>query len=223
MKLLPLAPLVLLGLSPLSAMDEPAEAQGPNVFQQVLEAKYQTSLERLRVLDYSETTKVLGYDFELSGDKSWWGGINVVEVDREGKPIFWHDIPQPPTESGIERLRLVEFSGHKFLEVIGCSHKGNGTLYLYELRSGGLHLLVQCRVMTNLLAMHFSPTIANIQYRDVDKDGDQDLIIKADCLKGPIIEKSRQIIGHYRRVFHYENGAFVEKINKRDGAPMLMD
>ena len=223
MKILKFALCLLPGLTSLSAMEEPAEVQGPNQFQKVLENKYQTSLERLRILDYSESTKVLGFDFELSGDKSWWGGINVVEVDRKGNPIYWHDIPQPPTEAGIERLRMVEFSGRKYLEVIGCSHKGNGTLYLYELRSGGLQLLVQCRVMTNLAAMHFSPAIADIAYRDIDGDGDQDLIIKADCLKGPILEKSRQIVGHYRRVYHYKNGEFIEKINRRDGAPMLMD
>jgi len=192
-------------------------------FQRILETKYQTALQRLKVIDYSPTTKVLGFDFELAGEKSWWGSFNVVEVDMQGTPLYWYDIPQAPSESGIERIRIVELASRKYLEVIACSHQGNGSLYLYELRSGGLHLLVNCRVMTNLSAMHFSPAIAKIAYRDVDEDGDQDLVINATCLKGLIIDQSRNVVGKYRRIFHYKSGDFIEQIEKRDGAPFLMD
>lgn len=197
--------------------------EGRGDYQKLLEAKYQAPLQRLKVLDYSEATKILGFDFELSGDKSWWGSFNVIEVDEEGLPLYWYDIPQRPTESGIESLRVVDLSGEKFLEVVARSHMGNGRLYLYDLSRGSLQLMLNCRIMTNLSSMHFLPSDTKISYRDLDEDGDIDLIIKATCYMGPSIGKSKKVVGHYRRVYHFDNGSFIERVEQRDGAPALMD
>lgn len=199
-----------------------AEDGNPD-YQKILEAKYQTPLERLRVLDFSPTTKVLGFDFELFGDKSWWGGFNVIEVDHLGVPRYWHDIPQPPAESGIESLRVVDLHPQKYLEVVAASHQGNGRLYLYELQRGVLQLVLDLRIMTNLNSMHFTPSTTKIAYRDLDADGDVDLIVNATCFEGQIMDESGEVVGHYQRVFHNRNGTFVEQLGERSGASVLMD
>jgi len=215
----PLRSLILLLASATALLGQ----EGQNDYQAILEAKYEASLERLKVLDFSEGTKVLGFDFELMGDKSWWGGFNVIEVDDFGAPLYWYDIPRPPTEAGIESLRVVEISGSKCLEVVASSHMGNGRLYLYELRRGALQLMLDCRIMTNLGSMHFTPSTTKIAYRDLDMDGDIDLVINATCFLGPIIGKSEEVVGQYRRVYHFEGESFVEQIGQREGSPELMD
>lgn len=217
MQLLRLAACLLIFSTALSAQDKQPD------YRKILETKYQTSIERLQVIEYSERTHVLWFDFQMSGEKSWWAGINVVELGEDGNPTFWHDIREAPSAAGIERVRVVELDGKKHLEVIDCSHMGNGALHLYSLRNGGLHLLVECRAMTNLLSMHFSPAIAEVTYRDEDGDGDQDLIVEATCLKGQILDQSDEVVGKYRRVYHQRHGQFIEQHQKRKGASTLMD
>lgn len=192
-------------------------------YQKILETKYQTALERLRVIDWFDTTKVLGFDFELSGEKSWWGGFNVVEVDSEGAPLYWHDIPHPPAEAGIESLRVVRLSSEPYLEVVASTHQGNGRLYLYQLRRGTLQLLLDCRIITNLNSIHFTPATTKISYRDLDGDGDLDLSIKATCFEGSVLEESTRVVGEYQRVFLHHNNGFVEELSQRRGASVLMD
>ena len=39
-------------------------------YQKIIEDKYQAKVERFQVIDISERTKALWYDFEMSGEKS---------------------------------------------------------------------------------------------------------------------------------------------------------
>lgn len=214
---------LLLCFTLLGASATASAHEGHDDYQWILETKYQMELQRLRVIDYSATTKVLGFDFELSGDKSWWGGFNVIEVDSLGAPRYWYDIPEPPAEAGIESLRVVDLWSDKYLEVVASSHRGNGRLYLYELRQGVLHLALGLRIMTNLHSMHFTPSTTKIAYRDLDSDGDLDLIVNATCFEGGMLEESDKVVGRYQRIFHNQEGAFVEQLAERRGASVLMD
>jgi len=198
---------------------------GGDVFKEIIEKKYDSPLERFNLISFSATTKILRFDFKLTGGKSWWSSFNVIEVKKDGTPLYWYDIPQPPSETGIESIRVVELSGKKYLEVIGCTHQGNGTLYLYELRRGVLRLKMSCRVMANLTlpSVRFEPRVAKVTYRDLDGDGDDDVLIDTTCLEGQIIDKSKKKVGQYHREYIFNQSAFSERKEKRIGLEQLMN
>lgn len=184
----------------------------------ILELKCGTRLERLEVISFSPTTKVLWFDWQ----RNWWGGLNMVEIDANGRPLYWYDMPDPPTAQSIERIRVVTLSGQNYLEVIDGTHMGNGMLYLYKLHGGVAQLKLRVRVMANL-SVHFEPRIAHISYRDLDQDGDDDVVVEAECVEGQIIEASGQKVGTYHREFFFEAGGFHEHREKRIGRMELME
>ena len=59
---------------------------GGNVIKEIIEKKYDSPLERFDLISFSATTKILRFDFELTGGKSWWVSFNVIEVKKDGTP-----------------------------------------------------------------------------------------------------------------------------------------
>lgn len=181
-------------------------------YKDILERKYDAPLERLDVISFSPTTKVLWFDWQ----RKWWGSLNVIETTQDGKPLYWYDFLDAPTAQSIESVRVVTLSGQKYLEVIDCTHMGNGMLYLYEIRPGFVRLKVKVRVIANL-SVHFEPRVANVSYRDLDQDGDDDVVVDASCLKGQVN------VGKYHREYLFQAGSFREQKEKRLGRKELMD
>ena len=95
-------------------------------------------------------------------------------------------------------------------------------LYLYEIRAGVVRLRLRVRVIANL-SVHFSPRLANVAYRDLDRDGDHDVVVDASCLEGWEIDESDKNVGRYYREFLFQTGDFHEQREKRIGAKELMD
>jgi hypothetical protein len=187
-------------------------------YKEVLELKYAAQLERLEVVSFSPTTKVLWFDWE----RNWWGRLNVVEIVANGRLFYWYDIPDAPTAQSIERVRVVTLSGQKYLEVIDCTHMGNGMLYLYEIRAGVVRLKLRVRVIANL-SVRFAPRLANVAYRDLNQDGDDDVVVKASCVEGQEIDGRDKKAGTYYREFLFQTGEFHEQWGKRTGRKELMD
>jgi hypothetical protein len=75
----------------------------------------------------------------------------------------------------------VNLAGQQFLEVIDCTHMGNGRLYLYEIRRGFVNLKMSARVITNLGVLAFEPRLARIDYRELE-EGRGALIVEADLI-----------------------------------------
>jgi hypothetical protein len=189
-----------------------------DLYKEVLERKYEAQLERLEVVSFSPTTRVLWFDWQ----RSWWGGLNVIEIAADGRPQLWYDIPDEPTAQSIERVRVVTLSGEKYLEVIDCTHMGNGMLYLYEIRAGVVRLKLRVRVIANL-SVRFAPRLANVAYRDLDQDGDDDVVVEASCAEGQEIDGADKKAGKYYREFLFQAGEFHEQREKRVGRKELMD
>jgi len=196
----------------LSCQEDSASYRG------IIEAKYAAPIERFEVISYSPTTKVLWFDWE----RNWWGSFNVIETNEKGHPLYWYDIPQHPTAQRIESIQVVMLSDKKYLEVIDCTHMGNGFLYLYEIRAGRLRLKLRVRVIANL-SVHFDPRIAKVVYRDLDDDGDMDLTLDATCIKGQVVDASATQVGKYHREYLFREGCFHEQKDKRLGRKELMD
>ncbi len=189
-----------------------AELEG-GIYRFILEKKYNAPIERLKVVEFSPTTKVLWFDWELR----WWGSFNVVEISADGEPIYWYDILQPPTAQSIERVRVLHLNGRPWLEVIDRTHQGNGMLYLYEVKDGFVRKHLNTRVRTNLGGLRFSPSLARIEYRDVTGNGYVDVVVSAEWIDERGDGGTRT--GDYYREFHYRHGTFSEDRAKRKDYP----
>lgn len=188
-------------------------------YRDILELKYDAPIKSLEIISFSPTTKVLWFDWE----RRWWGSLNVIETTDDGKPVYWYDIPQPPSAQSIENIRVVTFSDRQYLEVIDCTHMGNGMLYLYEVRAGVVRLKLKARVITNLLGVGFEPRIARVEYRDLDGDGFDDIILRAEWIDSREPDDSETRSGGYKRVFYYRNGSFQEDRSQRQGREAFFD
>ena len=71
--------------------------------------------------------------------------------------------------------------------------------------------------------MHFAPRIAHVAYRDLDQDGDDDVVVDASCLEGQQIDGSDKKAARYYREFLFQAGDFHEQKEKRIGRKELMD
>lgn len=207
--------LVLVGCA--TAPAEPTRAN--DSYKQIIELKYATPVERFKLIDFAPTTKILWFDWQ----QQWSGAMNVIETTPAGTPLYWYDIPQPPSAQSIENIRVLHFAGEKFLEVIDCTHMGNGMLYLYEVRAGFVMLKLKVRVMTNIGGLHFEPRIAHIDYRELEPDRPASVVLTATWIDHQDSGNRDLPSGHYYREYQYKTGAFQEVLEKRRGLPELMD
>jgi hypothetical protein len=186
-------------------------------YKEILELKYKAPLKRFEVVSFSPTTKILWFDWE----PKWWGSLNVVETTKDEKILYWYDIPEEPTAQSIESIRVVTLSHGKYVEIIDCTHMGNGMLYLYEIRAGIVSLKLKVRVIAALSGIRFEPRIGRIEYRDINGDDREDVIISAKWVEER--EDSDLVSGSYYREYHYRDGSFQEHKEKRTGRTELLD
>jgi len=187
-------------------------------YKEILERKYGASLQRFEVVSFSPTTKVLWFDWQ----RNWWGTLNVIETTNNGAPLYWYDIEDPPVAQSIESVRVVTLSGQKYLEVIDCTHMGNGMLYLYEIRDGRLRRKLRVRVIANL-SVAFEPRISRISYRDLDQDGDDDVLVDAVCVETRASGSLGGKVYTDHREFVFDAGDFRERKENRVGKDELME
>ena len=188
-------------------------------YRRIIEAKYDAPVVKFEVVEVSPTTKVFWYDWE----EAWWGGMNVIETKPDGAPLFWYDFESMPTAQSIERVRTIAHDKNKLIEVIDCTHMGNGTLYLYAPRKGRLHKLLETRVITNLGPLSFHPRLAKINYVDLNNDGHLDVTIDATVSNTPDDDSIAPLTSLYHREFLFRNGSFVEDKKKRKDHEGLAD
>lgn len=205
-------------LWPILAVSLMAEGDQAKVYQDILEQKYEAPLVSLKVISAGPTTKVLWFDWQ----KDWWGEMNIIETRQDGSPLFWYDIPAPPTAQSIESVKIIDLSGKKYIEVIDCTHMGNGMLSLYQLHKGRAELKLRARVVANL-SVGFEPRMATIQYEDINDDGETDVVLDAKVLANDPREKLNENESTYRREFVFRTGDFIERKDKRRGPTILMD
>ncbi|MHC4982492.1 MAG: hypothetical protein ACYTF6_04900 [Planctomycetota bacterium] len=112
-------------------------------------------------------------------EPQWWGTFDCFEY-RDGRIVRHAHGAVEQTEQSIHSVRsyrLPQLAGPA-IEVIATTHMGHGDMYLYELRDGGLKLLVQTFVRDG----HEDQDLirgGNLrrQYEDVNDDGALDLVL----------------------------------------------
>jgi hypothetical protein len=80
--------------------------------------------------------------------RQWWGNFACFEFS-EGRIQWMASISRMPNEQSIARargLRLAHWC-NPLIEVFGCTHMGNGSFYLYELRNQSLELVLETRAV----------------------------------------------------------------------------
>jgi hypothetical protein len=205
-------------LWPILAISLTADGDLVKVYQSILEQKYEAPLVSLKVVSAGPTTKVLWFDWE----KHWWGEMNIIETKPDGSPLFWYDIPKSPTGQSIESVRIIELSRKKYIEVIDCTHMGNGMLSIYQLRRGRAELTLRARVITNL-SVAFEPRMATIQYKDINGDGEPDVVLDAKVVAKEQPDGLEENESKYHREFVFSTGDFIERNDQRRGPTILMD
>lgn len=131
---------------------------------------------------------------QVKFEEDWWEELKVGRV--KNKDIEWLRINNPPSEQAVLSARFIGLDGFgdPLVEVYGLTHPGHGFLYIYEIKDGELNLLFRT------LAVDFNPdtrwapdnykkygygTCGEIftggkltsEYDDINKDGNQDLIL----------------------------------------------
>lgn len=112
-----------------------------------------------------------------------WGFFGVYHLTN-GRVDWQAQADDVPGEQSIYRVRTLRLPGFAgpLIEVLGQTHAGNGSLYLYELRDRRLLLLLRTRAVDRHWADgetfrngHLEP-----EYRDVDGDGEIDVVLSGE-------------------------------------------
>ena len=199
-----------------------ADERAPD-YQKILERKYDAPIVSLEVIPAGPTTKVLWFDWE----KRWWGSLNIIETNEDGTPLFWYDIEKCPMGASLESVKSIDLSGHRYVEVIDCSHMGNGSFYLYQIHHGTAELKLEARIMTNLGAQKFEPRTGDIRYVDLNEDGIKDVVLHANVVTTDEKEETVLETATYHREFVLERDKssydrFKERLPQRSGPENLM-
>ena len=143
-------------------------------------------------LAYSQDKNYFLAQVELEED--WWEELKVGRIKNQN--IEWLRINKPPSEQAILSARFIDLEGFSdpVVEVYGLTHPWHGFLYIYEIKDDKLNLLFRT------IAVDFNPdtrwapdnykkyghgTCGEIfsngkltsEYKDVNKDGNLDLIL----------------------------------------------
>jgi hypothetical protein len=109
----------------------------------------------------------------------WWGYFGVYHL-TDGRVDWQAEAADQPDEQSIHRirtLRLPNVAG-PVIEVLGKTHLGNGSLYLYELRGRRLSLLLKTKAVDfNADVEKFRDGVLHVEYRDENGDGADDVVL----------------------------------------------
>lgn len=194
-------------------------------YRQILEQKYDAPIQSLEVVSLGPTTKVLWFEWI----DRWSASMNVIETKPDGVPLYWYDITEFPTAQSLESVKAIDLSGSRYIEVIDCTHMGNGMLYLYQIQKGAVELKLRARVIANL-SVEFEPRVAKIEYIDINNDGQKDVVIDARVIAAEDLDPldPKETKYHREFVLHrdphaVERDRLIERKDHRVGLKALMD
>jgi hypothetical protein len=133
-------------------------------------------LVRLEVVEIDARIGLFAAIFDW--EERWWGGACFVRVASGGNEI--HELEEP-TEQSLLSIRAFSLRGHVHpcVEILGKTHMGNGSLYLYELTAEKPRLLLE----TACIDFHVSDweVLENgaleRSYIDLNLDGADDVLL----------------------------------------------
>ena len=153
----------------------------------------------------------------------WWGRFECVRV-RDGQvgPAAQADVV--PTEQSIRSVRAFvdPLLGVTLVEVLGITHMGNGSCYLYEWKDNALRLLLE----TSAVDCHdngwlIRGGVLKRQYADLNGDGHTDVVFSGIIDKTDEVQNEELVVRcHVRqKVFHWDatRRRFVEDESRRLG------
>jgi hypothetical protein len=150
----------------------------------------------------------------------WWGFFSLYHLTHG--VVDW-EAGGSVEEQSVHKLRARIIPGftNPIVEVFGMTHMGNGNLYLYELRGGGLHLILETRAVDSHWGegKTFKDGCLEPEYRDVNGDGAVDAVLQGAIEewdgKGDIILRSWSC----RKVCLWDSvrGSFVEEPTLEEG------
>lgn len=118
------------------------------------------------------------YDWQ----EGWWGGVCFLRAS--GQQLDFFELTEP-SEQSMHTIRTVNLRGFPLpvVEVLGKTHMGNGSLYLFELEDGKPHLMLKTRAVD---FNHGWEVLVNglleRDYRDLNNDGFDDLVLTGTAL-----------------------------------------
>lgn len=113
------------------------------------------------------------YDWQ----EGWWGGVCFLRAS--GQRLDFFELTEP-TEQSMHTIRTVNLRGFPLpvVEVLGKTHMGNGSLYLYELHEEKPRLLLDtCAVDFHQDLDVLSNGVLERAYCDINVDGFDDLLL----------------------------------------------
>ncbi|MDO9399334.1 MAG: hypothetical protein Q7T79_01435 [bacterium] len=143
-------------------------------------------------LKYNENKKY--FLAQVEWEKDWWEDLKIGEI--KNKNINWLLIDELPTDQAIlsaKFISLKEFN-NPLVEVYGLTHAGHGYLYIYEIKNNVIKLLIKTDAVDYNSDIRWAPEnykkygywncgeiflngkLAS-EYKDINKDGNLDLIL----------------------------------------------
>ena len=159
--------------------------------------------------------------------REWNGFFGVYHIS--GNHVQWQaQIDAEPDEQSIDSVRSLLLPGFKLpiVEVFGMTHRGNGNLYLYELKDRQLRLLLTTKAVEgNAGLFMFQGGRLTPEYRDLNGDGYADLILEG--IEEEWDEKGKNLIHRepLRQVFLWDPtmDRFSEDVSSREGVAEYYD
>jgi hypothetical protein len=131
---------------------------------------------------------------QVEREKDWWEELKIGRIKNEN--INWLKINNHPSEQAILSGRFIYLKDftNPIVEVYGLTHAGHGFLYIYEIQSDELNLLFKTTAVDynsdikwvpdnfkkfghSNCGEIFSNGKLSTEYKDINKDGNLDLIL----------------------------------------------
>lgn len=162
----------------------------------------------------------------------WWEEIKIVKF-KKGRIVWTAEFDTIPSSQAILSARQISLKGitYPLFEVFDHTHQGNGYYYLYELRGKKAVEVAQTRAVDwgmdgsldfgthSECSITFKNDSLTPIYKDVNKDGYTDIILKGTIQI--VADDWKTILKQYpaQKVFVYnkEKKRFIEDLKKRKG------
>lgn len=174
-------------------------------------------------LKYSKDKKY--FLAQIEWEKDWWENFRVGKI--KNKNISWLPIDKLPGEQAILSTKFIDLDeiNNPLVEVYGLTHAGHGYLHIYEIKNDSLNLLFETVAVDSNPDTRWAPenykkygygTCGEIfsggkltsEYKDINNDGDEDLILSGT--KEIICEKEYENV---RQVYEIKADSIqIEKI-----------
>lgn len=144
-------------------------------------------------------------------EPKWFGRFACFAVS-DGAVTWVADIDQEPDAPAMESVAALRLPGfdHPIVEILSCTHMGNGSVYVYELRSRRLRLLLETRAVDwhSADGTVFRGGILNRSYSDVDGDGISDIVLEGleDSVANDHVHGTREV--HQVFLWNSNSGRF---------------